>query len=353
MAKPGWLSAAVLKQIILSYTYVVTWMTLSCGVILYNKYILDRNMYNWPYPITLTMIHMAFCSALAFLIVRVLGRVPSANMPLSIYLKSVVPIGVLYALSLWASNSAYIYLSVSFIQMLKALTPVAVYSWGILLKKDPFKPSVMLNMVAISVGVAIAAYGEAKFDVLGVVIQLCAVLFEAARLVIIELLLKSKGITLNAITTLYYVAPSCLLFLSIPWFIVEYPALREASSWNLDLFTFGTNAVWAFGLNLAVFLIVSNLSALTMNVAGVVKDWILIGISWSVIKDRVTPVNLMGYVVALLGVLYYQQAKLQAMKKAVDKEKEGQGEGDVEGGRLLEEAESDRGSLDKKHQLEG
>ncbi|CAN6547052.1 unnamed protein product [Malus baccata var. baccata] len=44
-----------------------------------------------------------------------------------LYLSSVVPIGALYSLSLWLSNSAYIFLFVSFIQMLKALMPVAVY----------------------------------------------------------------------------------------------------------------------------------------------------------------------------------------------------------------------------------
>ncbi|KAG2286211.1 hypothetical protein Bca52824_045815 [Brassica carinata] len=31
-----------------------------------------------------------------------------------------------------------------------------------------------------------------------------------------------------------------------------------------------------------------------MNVAGVVKDWLLIAFSWSVIKDTVTPLNLLG-----------------------------------------------------------
>ena len=53
-----------------------------------------------------------------------------------LYLSSVVPIGALYSLSLWLSNSAYIFLSVSFIQMLKALMPVAVYSIGVAFKKD-------------------------------------------------------------------------------------------------------------------------------------------------------------------------------------------------------------------------
>ena len=39
-----------------------------------------------------------------------------------------------------------------------------------------------------------------------------------------------------------------------------------------------------------VFLLVGKTSALTMNLAGVVKDWLLIALSWSVIKDRVTSI---------------------------------------------------------------
>jgi hypothetical protein len=132
-----------------------------------------------------------------------------------VYLSSVVPIGALYSLSLWLSNSAYIYLSVSFIQMLKALMPVAVYSIGVAFK-EAFKSEIMANMLSISMGIAIAAYGEAKFDSWGVILQLGAVAFEATRLVLIQILLTSKGITLNPITSLYYIAPCCLVFLSVP-----------------------------------------------------------------------------------------------------------------------------------------
>jgi hypothetical protein len=58
----------------------------------------------------------------------------------------------------------------------------------------------------------------------------------------------------------------------------------EAASFRPDFMIFGSNALCAFGLNLAVFLVVGKTSALTLNVAGVVKDWLLIGFSWSVIK---------------------------------------------------------------------
>lgn len=342
MGKGSSLSEGVVKKILLSYAYVGIWIFLSFAVIVYNKYILDRKMYNWPYPISLTMIHMGFCSSLAYILVSVLKLVEPVSMSRDLYLRSVVPIGLLYSLSLWLSNSAYIFLSVSFIQMLKALMPVAVYSIGVLLKKEPFKADTMTNMLSISFGVAIAAYGEAKFDTWGVILQLGAVAFEATRLVMIQILLTSKGITLNPITSLYYVAPCCLLFLSVPWIIVEFPLLKETSSFHFDYVIFGTNSVCAFALNLAVFLLVGKTSALTMNVAGVVKDWLLIAFSWSVIKDTVTPINLLGYGLAFLGVAYYNHSKLQALKAKEAQKKVAQP--DEEAGKLLaEEREEDDG----------
>ncbi|XP_016478684.1 putative sugar phosphate/phosphate translocator At4g32390 [Nicotiana tabacum] len=331
------LSGGVMKKIIVSYTYLGIWILLSSSVIVYNKYILDKKLYNWPFPISLTMIHMAFCSSLAFFLVRILNFVEPVTLSRHVYFTCVLPIGALYSLSLWLSNSAYIYLSVSFIQMLKALMPVAVYTIGILFKKDTFKNSTMCNMLAISVGIAIAAYGEAKYDSWGVLLQLLAVLVEATRLVMVQILLNSKGISFNPIATLYYVAPSCLVFLSIPWIFVELPILRASNSFKFDFVIFGSNSLCAFALNLAVFLVVGKTSALTMNIGGVVKDWLLIAFSWSVIKDTVTPVNLIGYGLAFLGVAYYNHQKLQALK-ANEVEKKSQQE-DEESGILLTERE--------------
>ncbi|PIA42476.1 hypothetical protein AQUCO_02000134v1 [Aquilegia coerulea] len=335
MGKGASLSESVVKKVLLSYAYVGIWIFLSFTVIVYNKYILDKKMYNWPFPISLTMIHMGFCSFLAFLLIKVFNFVEPVTMSREMYLSSVVPIGALYSLSLWFSNSAYIYLSVSFIQMLKALMPVAVYSIGVMFKKESFKTETMANMLSISFGVAIAAYGEARFDTWGVILQLSAVAFEATRLVLIQILLTSKGITLNPITSLYYVAPCCLVFLFVPWMVVEMPVLRDTSSFHFDWVIFGTNSFCAFALNLAVFLLVGKTSALTMNVAGVVKDWLLIAFSWSVIKDTVTTINLAGYGVAFLGVCYYNAAKLKALK-AKETQKQPQ-QTDEESGKLLEE----------------
>jgi hypothetical protein len=57
----------------------------------------------------------------------------------------------------------------------------------------------MLNMLGISAGVAVAvaAYGEARFDAFGVMLQLAAVAAEATWLVLIQILVTSKGKSLN------------------------------------------------------------------------------------------------------------------------------------------------------------
>ena len=110
---------SVASQVLLNLAYVSVWIGLSGTVILYNKWILAY--YGFPYPISLTIWHMTFSSLLAFAVVR-LGYVEACNMSAETYVKAVVPIGACFAGTLWLGNAAYLYLSVSFIQMLKVKT---------------------------------------------------------------------------------------------------------------------------------------------------------------------------------------------------------------------------------------
>ena len=57
-------------------------------------------------------------------------------------------------------NAAYLYLSVAFIQMIKALMPAAVYTCGILMGTEKYAHNYALNMVVVTIGVAAASYGE-------------------------------------------------------------------------------------------------------------------------------------------------------------------------------------------------
>ncbi|KAL0381162.1 UNVERIFIED_CONTAM: putative sugar phosphate/phosphate translocator, partial [Sesamum angustifolium] len=103
-------------------------------------------------------------------------------------------------------NTAYLHISVAFIQMLKALMPVATFVVAVLWGTDKLRWDVFLNMVLVSVGVVISSYGEIHFNVIGTVYQVTGIFAEALRLVLTQVLLQ-KGLTLNPITSLYYIAP--------------------------------------------------------------------------------------------------------------------------------------------------
>lgn len=91
-------------------------MILSNSVIVYNKWILDR----FPFSITLTTWHMFFATVATQLLARSTNLVDrNTGMNPRKYLTAILPIGMCYSMSLILSNLVYLYLSMSFIQLLK------------------------------------------------------------------------------------------------------------------------------------------------------------------------------------------------------------------------------------------
>lgn len=88
--------------------------------------------------------------------------------------------------------------------------------------------------------------GEIHFVLIGVALQLVAIVLESFRLTMTQLLLQSKGIKLNPITTLYYVAPCCFVAL-VPIFL--YMEFREVMNTTFEICPWHlvANAAAAFG----------------------------------------------------------------------------------------------------------
>ncbi|KAL7171916.1 hypothetical protein ACSBR2_031578 [Camellia fascicularis] len=254
------------RQLLLTYLYLLVYILLSSGVILYNKWVLSPKYFNFPFPITLTMIHMGFSGMVAFFLVRVLKVVSPVKMTFEIYATCVIPISAFFASSLWFGNTAYLFISVAFIQMLKALMPVATFLMAVICGTDKLRCDVFLNMVLVSVGVVISSYGEIHFNVVGTVYQVTGIFAEALRLVLTQVLLQKKGLTLNPITSLYYIAPC-------------------------------------------------RTGAVTIRVAGVLKDWILIALSTIIFPEStITRLNVIGYAIALCGVVMYNYLKVKDVR---------------------------------------
>jgi hypothetical protein len=96
------------------------WIVLSSSVIIYNNYL--YNTLKFQFPVFLVSWHLVFATIGTRVLARtthLLDTAKETKMSKDVYIRSILPIAVLFCGSLILSNKAYLYLTVSFIQMLK------------------------------------------------------------------------------------------------------------------------------------------------------------------------------------------------------------------------------------------
>lgn len=287
--------------------YVTVWIACSSSVILFNKWILDT--LEFRYPVILTTYHLTFASVMTQILARythLLDGRKTVKMTGRVYLRAIVPIGVFFSLSLICGNLTYLYLSVAFIQMLKATTPVAVLlsSWAMGIAAPNMK--VLLNVSAIVVGVMIASFGEIKFVWVGFVFQILGVIFEAVRLNLVQALLSSAEYKMDPLVSVYYFAPVCAVMNGLVALFWEVPKVSMDQVYHVGLFTFFLNGLCAFMLNVSVVLLIGKTSSLVMTLCGVLKDVLLVAASMMIWGTPISPLQAFGYTIALGGMVYYK-----------------------------------------------
>ncbi|KAK9455597.1 triose-phosphate transporter family-domain-containing protein [Dipodascopsis uninucleata] len=316
-------------------------MTISSFVILFNKAVLFNS--EFPYPIFLTTFHLTFSALATRISAHTTDLFKDRNLFLSrrVYFQRIVPVALFYSLSLVCSNKAYIYLSISFIQMLKATTPVFVFVISYILKAETFSLDTLLNIWIIVFGVFIASIGELNFNLPGVFFELCGLTFEAIRLVLMAKLLNPlksqaadaldsvynkrsrQNAPMDPLVCLYHFTPICavvnlLLFLFSP----------ERSELSLDAVNrvgFGLlflNGLAAFVLNVSVVVLVGKTSSLVLTLCGILKDIILVLISSLIWRTAISRLQAIGFCISIIGLFGYRvgRSPLFILARAVDRE---------------------------------
>lgn len=287
--------------------YVMVWISLSSSVILFNKWILST--LNFHYPILLTSWHLVFATIMTQIMARttrLLDGRKKVKMTGKVYLRAIVPIGLFFSLSLICGNLTYLYLSVSFIQMLKAFTPVAVLVAGWILQIEAVDLRKLGNVSLIVVGVALASFGEINFILTGFLYQVAGIGFEAVRICMVEKLLNGAEFKMDPLVSLYYFAPVCAAMnLSVALFW-EVPKVTMPEIYTVGLWTFFANACCAFLLNVSVVFLIGKTSGLVLTLCGVLKDILLVGASMLIWGTKISSLQAFGYSIAICGMLYYK-----------------------------------------------
>ncbi|EHA47447.1 hypothetical protein MCOR07_009041 [Pyricularia oryzae] len=290
--------------------YIASWIFFSNSTILFNKWILDNKDTPFKYPVILTCWHMIFSTVATQVLARtttMLDGRKEVKMTGRVYLRSVVPIGLLYSGSLVCSNMVYMYLSVSFIQMLKAAAPVAVLlcSWAWRLKEPSAKT--FANVCVIVLGVMIASLGEISFSWMGVFYQLGGIIFEALRLTMIEVMLAgdSEQKKMDPLVSLYYYAPVCAVTNVFVALIVEARTFQVEDLISVGIVMLVLNALVAFMLNVASVMLIGKTSSLVLTLSGILKNILLIVVAVLFYAEKVSLMQFVGYSIALGALTYY------------------------------------------------
>jgi len=278
-------------------------------LIRFNKYMVAADRF--PYPMTLSACHMA-CSLMLcslFYLVR-----PSAFPGMAAtegkrqdLLCWFAPIGLTFAISLFASNQAYIYANVTFLQFMKEGNVILSFLISCAVGLQVMNRVKFANIVWIVTFSGFCVSGEMNFVWIGFVVQLVSQLAECSRVVLGECVLSGSSLKLDPLTYTLFAAPTCLVVLILGNFFTWNQEIipRAQQYWHLLL----PNAMLAFVLNVLVATVIKEASAVGFILTGMVKDIVLVIVSSIAFGETVTVQQASAFVMILMGILFWSLSK--------------------------------------------
>jgi hypothetical protein len=295
--------------------FMSSWFFLSGGLTVFNKWVFVDTGGNFPYVSILSWFHMASATvltrALRYFRPDFFPAVEAKSHETRNIMKLVLPVAILQSFVLVLGNSAYLYLSVSYIQMIKAAMPAMVFIISCLMRIESFSVKETIFLLLIGAGVGGCSHGEALFSWTGFGFQMASFCLEACRLILLKTMLSSGTVApLDPLSGLYFLAPLNALCLTLP---MALEARHVGFEQILDLrFVFVSNCLTAFALNIAGVCFMSMASAVQFAVVGLLKDFTLIVGSTFVFGNMLTREELLGTIVvtgAAVAFQRYQQDK--------------------------------------------
>ncbi|KIL62943.1 hypothetical protein M378DRAFT_80446 [Amanita muscaria Koide BX008] len=325
--------------------WVGMYFTTNLALTIYNKSVLIE----FPFPYTLTALH-ALCSAAgATLLLRSGAVVPTDAHHAAASLNSqeivvLILFSMLFTVNIAVSNISLDLVTIPFHQVVRATTPVFIVLLSGLLLGSRSNRNKVLSLIPVVAGVSIATYGDFSFSWWGLILTLLGTVLSAMKTITTHLLqttgpLNNSKQTYTRFTsffqllgprpTLSTLSPVELLRLLSPlafiqalllaYFTGEFGAMYRYAIHNIhhrQRLLLVIDGLLAFALNIASFGTNKRVGALTMTVAGNVKQVLTMLLAVMVFNVRITSTHALGIVITLIGGACYTAVELRDKKRA-------------------------------------
>lgn len=215
-------------------------------------------------------------------------------------------VAALLAGALLCANGGFMLLSIPMIQMLKAGSPAVTFFASVALGAEAFSAAQLLNVLVICAGVLCSAYASTELHLLGVGLQLAAIVCDSLRCSLLQRTMARAGAKMNPMAALAEFAPRAATLLVLPTLLVDAPVIWASplcllQSWHL----IAASCAVAFLLNVAVCALIGATSALTTSVSGVLKDLACIVLAMVLHEVHITHLQWGGYAISLAGLAWH------------------------------------------------
>lgn len=283
----------------------LVWIFLSSLLTMYNKYVFSY--IGIRIPIFLTLIHLSCMSFVAVVINK--GSCRRAERWWSSR-RHLLVLAVCQGASIVLRNNAYMYMSVSALQVLSAFSPAWVYYLSITMGFEPFRLETFCYILGITAGTALASMHTFRAELVGCLLQGSGILLEGVRTVSLKTFIQNNREC--SMTDILMVSSLCSATLLLgPALVMEgdkaYAILELGSSRSGQLIL--GNAVVAVLLNIVSLEFVRTYPATFLSVSAVSKDLILVFLSPLMFGTHMEADHMWYILSALTTCLYVIQKK--------------------------------------------
>ncbi|XP_064398591.1 solute carrier family 35 member C2-like [Halichondria panicea] len=342
---------ALLLTALQTVSLVSFYYTFSISLTFYNKWILT----GYPFPLSITMIHLIVKFLLAWLVRKIWSCIrgsPPLVLSWGDYLKNIVPVAVFSALDIGLSNWSLLFITVSLYTMSKSTALIFILFFALLFRLEKFRLAVVGVVILIVAGLLMFTYKSTAFNLEGFILVLGASVITGLRWSCAQLTIQKEQLGLsNPVDTLFHLQPVMILVLlpiAIPvdgTNVGTSVLVFRASDWA----EFGWSTAYilpaacmAFMLGVSEYLLVYHTSGLTLSVAGVLKEVLILTLStlwWE--EESLTPLNMVGIAVCVSGIALH--VAIKAYYSRVEDEKESESKVREDTMELLPSAKNGRG----------
>lgn len=238
--------------------------------------------------------------------------------PFKEYVRKIVPLGLSTCTCMFLGNYAYIGLSLSFLSILKALTPAVTLVLSVVARMEKLSGVALVATLLIAYGTGIAVEDEknkdAEFHWASFVSFTTSVFFEAARVVFVSKNLRDSNY--SSFDLLAGVGPLIFSVMATLSMFVERQTLL-ALQWEEITFISRTMVLivaLSFAVNISTYAAIRYSSSTTVKVVGCLKNAMMMCFGILYQGDVVSTTQWEGFGLATSGFLLYAASRSRGEK---------------------------------------